>query len=195
MDWTDVGKAIGTWAPKLGALLAPVTGGTSAAIGGVIGIVAKACGLTEEEATPDKVMEVIKRDPEIAYKWMVAEKEHELAELQAVVHVLELEVESTKSAQAMQGKALDQDDIVAKRFVYYYAMFLTAFVAIYCTAVTFVPVPVANQRMADTILGFLLGTILATVIQFFFGTSMGSLAKNKMMAVKDQIIGQLKPGR
>lgn len=42
----------------------------------------------------------------------------------------------------------------------------------YIIAITWLPIPEDNQRFADTCLGFILGSLLATVINFFFGSSM-----------------------
>jgi hypothetical protein len=92
----------------------------------------------------------------------------------------------------MQGEALKQTDIFAKRFIYYYASALSFLTILYIFLVTFIDLPAGNRRLADTILGFLLGQVLATVIQFFFGTNAGSLAKNKLLEVKDQMIGKLR---
>lgn len=41
----------------------------------------------------------------------------------------------------------------------------------YILALTWLPVPPDNQRFADTSLGFLLATVIATIINFFFGTN------------------------
>jgi uncharacterized BrkB/YihY/UPF0761 family membrane protein len=94
----------------------------------------------------------------------------------------------------MQNTALNQTDLMAKRFIYYYAGFLTFITMVYIFCVTFATIPAGNQRIVDVVLGFLLGTVLATIMQFFFGTSVGSLAKNKMLEIKDQLIGKLKNG-
>ena len=51
--------------------------------------------------------------------------------------------------------------------------------------ITFGNIPSDNVRFADTILGFLLGTIIATIINFFLGSSKGS-------ADKSEIINKLK---
>lgn len=95
----------------------------------------------------------------------------------------ELEAEKVRladvaDARKMQGQALAQDDLFSKRFIYYFASGIASFAAVYVFAVTFGEVPEANVRFADTVLGFLLGTCLATVITFFFGTSWSSRGKD-----------------
>lgn len=52
------------------------------------------------------------------------------------------------------------------------------FAMIYVSMITFGTVPQANQRYADTVLGFLLGTIVATIINYFFGSSKSSKEKD-----------------
>jgi hypothetical protein len=39
-------------------------------------------------------------------------------------------------------------------------------------------------RFADTILGFLLGTVVATIINFFLGSSAGSKEKTETLAAE-----------
>lgn len=85
------------------------------------------------------------------------------------------------SARGMQKTALQQDDRFAKRFIYYYALFVTVSTVIYIFAITFGTVPEKNQRFADTVLGFLLGTLLATIVNFFFGSSSGSGHKTSII--------------
>lgn len=82
------------------------------------------------------------------------------------------DVQATKNAQDMQIVALTQDDRFSKRFVYYLATFWSIVGALYIFLITFAPIPEANQRFADTTLGFLLGTIVATIIGYFFGSSL-----------------------
>lgn len=94
---------------------------------------------------------------------------------------LQLEQENTNNARNMQIEALKQDDTFSKRFVYYLATFWSAFAVIYIFFVTFGTIPANNVRFADTIIGFILGTIIATIINFFFGSSKGSTDKQEMI--------------
>lgn len=85
--------------------------------------------------------------------------------------LLEMAYGDRANARAMQVEALKQDDKMSKRFVYYFAWFWSAVAATYVAFITFGHIPEENIRFADTILGFILGTVVATIIQFFFGSS------------------------
>jgi len=86
-----------------------------------------------------------------------------------------------QSARDMQKEALGQNDVFSKRFVYYFAAVWSIFCMVYIGIITLYPIPATNQRFADTILGFLLGTIIATIIQFFYGSSRGSDEKTYLL--------------
>ena len=88
---------------------------------------------------------------------------------------------NTANARNMQVAALGQEDLFSKRFVYYLASFWSIVSAAYVGAVTFIPIPKGNERVLDTVLGFLLGTIVATIINYFMGSSSGSAAKNDLL--------------
>jgi len=96
--------------------------------------------------------------------------------------ILQIDLENTKDARAMQVAALQQDDVFSKRFVYYLASFWSVIGATYLFLATFTEV--VNPKMADTVLGFLLGTIVATIINYFFGSSQGSKDKSKELLNK-----------
>ena len=94
---------------------------------------------------------------------------------------MKLEYQNTNDARDMQKVALQQDDTFSKRYVYYLATFWS-FVAVgYIFLLTFLTIPEANVRFADTTLGFLLGTIVATIINYFFGSSKSSSDKNQLL--------------
>lgn len=94
---------------------------------------------------------------------------------------LKLEYENTNSARDMQKVALQQDDVFSKRYVYYLATFWSFVAVVYIFLITFISIPEANVRFADTTLGFLLGTIVATIINYFFGSSKSSSDKNQLL--------------
>jgi len=86
-----------------------------------------------------------------------------------------------ENARNMQVVALNQDDLFSKRFIYYFAMVWSVFAMLYMTAITFYDIPKDSIRFADTIQGFLLGTIVAQIIAFFYGSSIGSKQKTEAL--------------
>lgn len=113
------------------------------------------------------------------------EMDHEVKLLELNVKREELAIEAEKLAYAdtanarhMQEVALLQADVFAKRFIYWFAIFWSAASCLYIGFVTFGNIPANNVRFADTILGFILGTLVATIIQFFFGSSHSSRGKD-----------------
>lgn len=96
------------------------------------------------------------------------------------LRLLELDIQDRDSARKMQIAALGQDDKFSKRFVYYMAAFwsVASVVFFYFAAFT----EVKNERIVDTILGFVLGSIVATIINFFYGSSQGSKVKDDILS-------------
>lgn len=92
----------------------------------------------------------------------------------------EMYLEDKQSARKMQRTALEQEDTFAKRFVYYYAIGSTFTAFLYFFLITFITIPDKNIRFADVILGFMLGTLITSIIQFFYGSSQGSKDKDKI---------------
>lgn len=152
-------------------LLAPILA-TLAANG--LGIVADAITKKGKEFVEDKLGIELTPDPtpEAIQNWKMAALNHE-RELLAMAYG------DIANARNMQVEALRQEDVFSKRFIYIFATFWSLFAAGYIGFITFGHIPEDNQRFADTILGFLLGTVVATILQFFFGSSMGSKEKDK----------------
>jgi purine-cytosine permease-like protein len=78
----------------------------------------------------------------------------------------------------MQIAALNQDSWFAKNFLYVFTSVWSLFAMIYFSWVTFGTIPESGIRMADTILGVLIGTVLTGFFNFYFGSSKGSKDKN-----------------
>jgi hypothetical protein len=108
-----------------------------------------------------------------------------------------LDIEETRiylddvaKARHMQEVALGQADVFAKRFIYYAAIGILLFSGVYITAVTFMPIPESNLRFVDTVLGFVLGTLVSTVVYFFFGSSRQNKAKDDSIAAMVKELGK-----
>lgn len=91
----------------------------------------------------------------------------------------EIDLKNMQGAREMHLKAMDSDDPLVRRFVYYFIGFWSILAAAYIAFITFGEIPEANIRFADTILGFVLGTMVASMFQFLLGSSIGSRNKDK----------------
>jgi len=138
-------------------------------------------GIDDIIATGLKIIDKVIPNPEAR-----AEAHRKLLELQQTGELKleefdikreELSINDKISARTMQGAALGQDDLFSKRFIYYFSIFWSIASATYIGFITFGTIPVENTRFADTILGFLLGTAIAGMFSFFYGSS--SSSKNK----------------
>jgi hypothetical protein len=88
-----------------------------------------------------------------------------------------------QNSRSMQIAALTQEDKFSKRFVYYFAMAWSLFAMTYFTAVTFIDITTeGGQRVADTILGVLISSVVGGIFAFFYGSTKGSEAKSALLA-------------
>ena len=69
----------------------------------------------------------------------------------------------------MQKEALKQSGGLAKNFIYYLAAFWSVVGATFMIFSFFVVVPEGNTHLVDTLEGFILGNIVASIIAFFYG--------------------------
>ena len=81
------------------------------------------------------------------------------------------------SAREMQKEALKQEDKFSKRFVYYFAIVIVIISFGYIFFTSFYTYPIANARIIDLLTGGII-SILATIVNFFFGSSKGSSDKD-----------------
>jgi hypothetical protein len=158
-------------------LLKSVAPGLATAVVGPLGgmavkMIAEKLGV---ENTVEAVTRAVQADPEAAQK---------LAEID--LKQFELEAKDRDSARQMQTVALQQEDKFAKHFIYWYAWFWSVGTTVYFFSVTFLTMPDGGRDFANIILGFLLGTAVATIISFFYGSSKSSKDKT------DAIVKELK---
>ena len=102
---------------------------------------------------------------------------------------IEQAYKDTADSRDMQKEALKQDDVWSKRFIYYFAGAWSLFAMIFIFAVSFGTIQPESVRFIDSTLGFLMGTVVSTVIQFFFGSSVTSRKRT------DELVEGLKDAR
>lgn len=126
--------------------------------------------------------QVAQLSPEQIVELKKLEQDHEEFLVRTTLEQDEMYLKDTQNARKMQMAALKQDDRLSKRFIYAFAIILTTLTMIYCGLVTFMEIPPDNVRLAYTILGVLLGTVLSQIVAYFFGSSKGSSDKNNLIA-------------
>jgi len=148
------------------------------------------------EAVAEKVVAIAQqvtgsKSPEHALSQLETDP-NKLIEFEQAMHEREFELEELaykdrENARAMQVAALQGNDKFSKRFVYYFAIGWSLFACCYLAFITFATIPEANIRFADTVLGFLLGTVLAGMFGFFYGSSAGSERRSEQQDLQSAI--------
>ena len=149
-------------APTLATVVAGPLGGAA------VSAIANKFGVAD---SVEAVAKAIAGDPEAAQK--LADMELEYARIDAA---------DRNSARHMQEVALQQEDKFAKHFIYWFAWFWSVGSMLYFFAITFGTVPASGKDFGNIILGFLLGTAVATIISFFYGSSKSSKDKTDTMS-------------
>lgn len=95
-------------------------------------------------------------------------------------------IQESFSKQALQSNRISSSS-KASVFRRILASALIGVSLLYVCAITWIPIPTDNIRFADTILGFLLGTVISTVVNFYFGSSVrqSDLAKYHEEKIKE----------
>jgi capsular polysaccharide biosynthesis protein len=154
-----LGSLLKSSAPTLAtAVMGPMGGIAVKAIAEKLGV----------EDTVEAVTNHLQAHPEDAAK---------LAEID--LKKMETQAAEMANARAMQLAAMQSEDPFVRRYVYYFITAWSAFSMIFIPAIVFTDIPSGNERFADTILGFLLGTMVASMFSFLLGSSLGSKQKDK----------------
>lgn len=159
-DWKAI---LGSIAPSIATAL----GGPLA--GAATGMAMRALGVTTERELEETLLSA---SPDQMLALKQADNDFKLAYLKA-------EVDDKRSARDMQIMALAQEDKFSKRFVYIFAIAWSLAAIGYVSGITFMQIPEANIRFADTTLGFMLGTVISGIVQYFYGSSFGSRMKDE----------------
>lgn len=141
---------------------------------------------------PDDATE--KLTPEQIASMRVAEIRHRDVLASAVKDITIEEIRDGDAARQFQVNVLEKGEgWFAKNFIYLMTSFWCITTATYIGFITFGTVPEKNQRFADTILGFLLGTAIAAIFNFFYGSSKSSASKDGTVArLLDRLSAPLK---
>ena len=105
-------------------------------------------------------------------KWNAEAAKHE-------EFMAELDEKSRQRATEMQMKAMESDDPLIRRFLYYFIACWSLFSMIFIPCLIWASIPESGQRYADTILGYVMGTIVTSMFAFLLGSSQGSRMKDK----------------
>lgn len=134
------------------------------------------------KAVVEKGQEYVEEKLGVSLKPEMSQEELQKVSEAAMKHeefIIEQGYKDVADARDMQKEALKQDDVWSKRFIYIFSGLWSLFAMVFIFAITFGTVPEANIRFADSIIGFLMGTIIATMIQFFYGSSISSRKKTE----------------
>lgn len=93
--------------------------------------------------------------------------------------MVEAEIKDRANARDMAKHAMSSSDPFVRRFTYYFITVWSIFAMTYIPLITFSVIPQENVRFADTILGFMLGTVMASMFSFLLGSSFGSRVKDE----------------
>tara|TARA_R110000796_G_scaffold120506_2_gene234652 strand:+ start:115 stop:591 length:477 start_codon:yes stop_codon:yes gene_type:complete len=97
--------------------------------------------------------------------------------------LIKLDYADLADARDLQKVALQQDDLFAKRFVYYLTIGVFSFSVLIVLLLFIVEIPEKNRDVVNFILGVVVGTGLTGIFQYFFGSSAGS--KDKSIELKN----------
>jgi len=105
-------------------------------------------------------------------KWNAEAAKHE-------EFMAELDEKSRQRATDMQMQAMKSEDPFVRRFLYYFIMLWSTFSVIFIPCLIWLPIPETNVRFADTVLGYILGTVVTGMFAFLLGSSQGSRMKDE----------------
>lgn len=180
--WNDVGKMLADVAPTIagglvsivpgGGFLAPVAALAVRSLEQALGI-GSAAG--QPPATPEQVAEAMAAgSPETLLKLRQADNDYQLALRKADIDIEKIAAGDRDSARQREVAVKDSTPRVLA-----YLITVGFFALLGMTA--FHEIPAANQTIINIMIG-VLGTAWVAAIQYFYGSTSGSVAKNNIIA-------------
>ncbi len=188
MDWKDIGKGVAKTLPLIGSVLMGPAGGAAGTL------IAAALGVDDE---PTAVAEAIRKDPEAALKLRDLELRHKKRweELRLKGEALALEerkaiLQDKANARRREIELVKAGDRKGAAMTHVVALlviagFLGALAALLFTA--------ADPGEAGLLLIGQLSTAFGVAVAYYLGSSLGSKAKDAMIAGMDKL--RTLPGR
>jgi len=99
-------------------------------------------------------------------------------EKEEALRLIEMELADRQNARAMQIAALDQEDLFSKRYLYYLSSFIVVAATLFGVLLFWVEIPDENKRLVEMFSDIYLFAGAMAVINFFFGSSLGSKQKD-----------------
>jgi hypothetical protein len=173
MEWKDVGKFVGKFAPLLGTAL----GGP--AVGGAVGLLCSTFDIDGDDATPENVMSAIQSHPElvVTLRKIEADNRVALADI-ALKHdqLSRLDTQSARAADVEKTKATGRRDYA----LYSLAALITVGFFSLTGVLCFVALPEGSTQAVFLLFGSLAGAF-GSVVGYFFGTSKSSSEKTELL--------------
>jgi hypothetical protein len=176
MNWKDIGKQIGNAAPLLGTLLAPITGGASVVIGGMV---ASALGT---ENSPDAVAKELSKNPDALLKLKELEMANEADLRKQVIKLNEIELDKYKTAHDSYKNDGTEANKISESIINYNLPIIATLVLVNISLVYFMRDKSELIAIASNIIGVAIGNLFnerQAIINFFFGSSIGSKEKDR----------------
>jgi len=180
MDWKDVAAKISKVAPLLGSVLAPVTGGASVAVSGIISMVGSLFGLAPDETTPDRINQIIEQDPQSLIKFKELEFRHKET-LEGII--LEKERLRYQDIAGARQREIAVVQATGKKDTNLYALAWTVIVGFFILTGLLMFCSITESQAVLLLFGSLAAGF-GMVLQYFFGSSKSSSDKTQIMAAQ-----------
>jgi MFS superfamily sulfate permease-like transporter len=88
---------------------------------------------------------------------------------------------------ALIGVDMDKESIWTKNFVSLFAFYVFSVAALFLFLATFLSLPEGNQRIVDTIIGFLLGSVIGPIVVWAFRSSKAQVDREEQERIVQRV--------